>query len=112
VGTTATRNERAEETLGVIASEMVRLARDGISDAEIARTTGYLLGASKLRLDTTSAIAGLLLGLQLDGCEPDWLEVRDQRIAAMTAEDGRRVAARLLGNGELLVAMAGAPTGS
>lgn len=109
VGTTATRNDRAAEALGVIQDEIRRLSREGAAADEIERAKGSLLGSSSLRLDTSAAVASLLLQLQLDGRGPDWLEQRNRQIAAVTPEDGARAAERLLGDGRLLVAVAGDP---
>lgn len=111
VGTTATRNDRAAEALGVIQDEIHRLSREGLAAEEIDRAKGYLLGSHKLRLDTSPAIAALMLQLQLDGREPDWLDTRNRCIAAVSPADGRRAAERLLGDGGLLVAVAGDPEG-
>lgn len=111
VGRTATGNDRVEEALGVIEDELRHLARDGLDAQEMERGKGYLIGSSKLRLDSSSAIAALLLGLQLDGRGLDWPDTHNSRIAAVTAEDARRAAARLIGDARMLVAIAGDPTG-
>ncbi len=111
VGATTTRNDRTAEALGVIEAEILRLARDGLAPDELDQARGYLLGSFHLRLDTSAAIAALLLGLQLDGREPDWLDERNRQIAAVTPADGARAAERLLGDGRLLVAAAGDPVG-
>jgi zinc protease len=111
VGRTATRNDRAAEALGVIEAELLRLSRDGLEPDELERSKGYLIGSSKLRLDTSSAISALLLGLQLDGRPLDWLDTQNARVATVSAEDAQRAAARLIGDGRLLVAIAGDPSG-
>ena len=110
VGSTATGNDRVSETLGVIQNEMQRITDAGLAPDEIERAKGYLLGSFKLRLDTSSAIASVLLGIQLDGRDPDWLDERNERIAAVTDRDVSRTATRLLGDGQLLAAVAGNPT--
>lgn len=111
VGATATRNDRAAEALGVVETEILRLAREGLAPDELDRAKGTLLGSSSLRLDSSTAIAALLLGLQLDGRDPDWLDERNRQIAAVTLSDAARAAERLLGDGRLLVAAAGDPVG-
>ncbi|WP_082482590.1 pitrilysin family protein [Methylobacterium sp. Leaf123] len=111
VGTTATSNDRAAEALGVIEDEIRRLSREGLAAEEVDRAKGYLLGSYKLRLDTSSALAAVLLGLQLDGREPSWLDERNRQIAVVTPADAARAAERLLGDGQLLVAAAGDPAG-
>jgi len=51
------------------------------------------------------------LTLQQEGFSPAYLDERNARIEAVTMADARRVAARLFGGGELLVAVAGRPAG-
>ena len=111
VGRTATRNDRAVEALGVIETELLRLSRDGLEPDEIERSKGYLIGSSKLRLASSSAISALLLGLQLDGRPLDWPDTQNARVAAVTLDDAQRAAVRLIGDGRLLVAVAGDPSG-
>ena len=111
VGRTATRNDRAVEALGVIETELLRLSRDGLEPDEIERSKGYLIGSSKLRLASSSAISALLLGLQLDGRPLDWPDTQNARVAAVTLDDAQRAAVRLIGDGRLLVAVAGDASG-
>ena len=63
-----------------------------------------------LNLDTSSKIAALLVQLQLDGLGIDYFSRRPEMINAVTLDDARRVAKRLL-DGGLLVTVAGRPAG-
>lgn len=109
VGATSVRNDRVAEAIGVIETEILRL-REGLGRDELTRAKGYLTGSYVLRFDSSSAIAHRLLELQFDGRDIAWLDERNRRIAAVTEADIRRAVARLVGAGDLLVAVAGNPT--
>jgi zinc protease len=111
VGGAATKNERARESLEVIQSQFADLANEGPGEDELDKAKKYLTGSYALRFDTSTKIAGQLVNLQLDGFAPSYLDERNGRIDAVTLDDARRVAKRLLGNGELLVSIAGRPQG-
>jgi zinc protease len=110
LGGTATRADRAGETLAVIDKEIHRLAEEGPTEEELAKAKAYLNGSFVLNLDTSSKIAALLVQLQLDGLPIDYFTRRADMINAVTLEDARRVAKRLL-NGGMLVTVAGRPEG-
>ena len=107
-GATATRFDRAEETLEVVSREIARLAADGPTEEELAKAKSYLRGAYALNFDSSSKIAGQLVQLQLDDLGIDYVERRKDLIDAVTLGDARRVAKRVLG-GPLLFAIVGRP---
>ncbi len=111
VGATSTKNDRALEAIDVIRAEVDRLARDGVGDGELTKAKQYLVGSYALRFDTSRKIAGHLVSLQLDGYDVDRLDTRNEKIAAVTVADAARAAKRLLGDGALLVTIAGKPVG-
>ncbi len=111
VGSTSTKNERAAESIGVIEDEIRQMAADGITAEELSKAQKYLIGSYALRFDTSRKIAGQLVGLQLDGYDVHRLDERNALIAAVTMEDASRAAKRLLGDGSLLVTVAGKPVG-
>jgi zinc protease len=110
LGGTATRADRTGETLDLIAKEIHRLAADGPTAAELAGTKDYLKSSFALNLDTSSKIASLLVQFQLDDLGIDYIERRAAMIDAVTLDDARRVAKRLLDNG-MLVTVVGRPEG-
>src|SRR5215468_2327254 len=110
LGGTATRADRAGETLAVIDKEIRRLAEDGPTAEELAKAKAYLNGSFVLNLDTSSKIAALLVQLQLDGLGIDYFTRRPEMINAVTLEDAKRVAKRLL-DGGMLVTVVGRPEG-
>jgi zinc protease len=110
LGGTATRADRAGETLEVIGKEIRRLADSGPTEEELAKAKSYLNGSFALNLDTSSKIAALLVQLQLDGLGIDYFSRRPEMINAVTLDDAKRVAKRLL-DGGMLVTVAGRPDG-
>jgi len=110
LGGTATRGNRTGETLDVIQKEIRRLADDGPTAAELAGTKNYIANSFALNLDSSTKIAALLVQLQLDGLGMDYITRRAAMIDAVTLDDARRVAKRLLDNG-LLVTVVGKPEG-
>jgi zinc protease len=110
LGGTATRADRAGETLNLIEKEIHRLAEDGPTADELAKAKAYLNGSFALNLDTSGKIAALLVQLQLDDLGIDYFTRRPQMIDAVTLDDARRVAKRFLDSG-ILVTVAGRPEG-
>jgi zinc protease len=110
LGGTATRAERAGETLTLIEKEIRRLAEEGPTADELAKAKSYLNGSFALNLDTSSKIAAMLVQLQVDNLGIDYFTRRPEMIDAVTLADARRVARRLL-DGGLLVTVVGRPDG-
>ncbi len=111
IGATSTKNERAAESLQVIQEQIVDLAENGPTEEELAKARKFLIGSYALRFDTSNKIAGNLLQLQLEGRPAAYLDQRNRLVAAVDLESAKRAAKKLLGDGRLLVALAGRPTG-
>jgi zinc protease len=110
LGGTATRADRAGETVDLIEKEIHHFAESGPTAGELMEAKRYLNSAFVLNLDSSTKIAGLLVQLQLDGFGPDYFSRRSAMIEAVTLDDARRVAKRLLDKG-LLVTVVGKPQG-
>ena len=94
---TATRADRADETLGVIRAEVKRMADEGVTDAELDAAKKYLIGSYAINnLDTSRAIAGTLAELQINKLGSDYIEQRKGLIEAVTKADVQAAAKRLL----------------
>ena len=94
---TATRSDRAMETLKVIRDEVKRMVDEGPTEEELAFTKRYVIGAYAINnLDTSSAIARTLVDLQIDNLGIDYIQEREAMIEAVTIDDVRAVAKRLL----------------
>lgn len=110
-GGTSTKNERAKESLDVIAEQIDGLATDGPTPEELDKAKKFLTGSYALRFDTSLKIASQLVNLQTEGFDVSYLDERNGMIEAVTLEDAKRVGARMLGAGPLLVTVVGRPVG-
>jgi zinc protease len=86
------------------------MADQGPSQADLDNAKDYLIGSYPLRFDTNAKIASQLLGLRMDGFGPEYVENRNAMMAAVTLDDVKRVAKRLLDTKDLIVTIVGKPT--
>ncbi len=94
---TSTRSDRAGEALEVIRAVVREMASEGPTEAELAAAKKYVVGSYALsNLDSSRAIASTLVSLQLEGLPIDYIDRRAGLINAVTLEEVRSVAARLL----------------
>jgi zinc protease len=107
---TATRADRAADTLAVVEKEIGRMAAEGPTEDELAKAKSYLLGSYALNFDTSSKIAGQLVAIQFDDLGIDYITRRNDMIAAVTLADVKRVAKRLLDTGMLVTVVGRAAT--
>ena len=110
-GSVATRNDRVGDTLEILRAEWRRFRDDGPTQAELDAAKKYLIGSFPLSLDTTTRLAGLLVSLQVEKLGKDYIERRAAAISAVTVDDVRTVAKRLLDPDRLRIVIVGAPKG-
>jgi zinc protease len=106
---TSTRADHADTVIALVEDEIRRFAKEGPTDKELADAKDYLIGSYPLRFDTSREIAGQLLGIQLDHLGIDYIDKRNDLIAAVTIDDVRRAAARLFGDDKMIVVRVGQP---
>ena len=111
VGGVGSENARVAEALGLIQAEWQRLGEEGPTEEELQTAKDYLLGSFALSLSSSPRISNTLLQLQLDDLGIDYMERRQELIEAVTLEDARRVAKRLLDADALTVVVVGKPGG-
>jgi zinc protease len=109
VGNTATRADRASETVDAVTREVRRMAEEGPTQQELDEAKSYLKGSRLLSLDTSSKLASALLQYQLDRLPIDYLERRNALVDAVTLEDAKQAAQRLWAHGLLTVVVGRAP---
>lgn len=107
----STENKNAGEALKIIRAELEKMRDQGVSAEELANAKSYLVGSLPLGLSSTSAIAGVLLSLQVNENPIDHYDRYPGIINAITQEDIRRVAQRLLNPDKMLAVIVGAPEG-
>ena len=111
IGSLGTRNEKAGEALSLIKQELDRMAKEGPTVTELADAKTYLTGSYALRFDGNATTASQLLGLQQDDLGLDYVATRNARIEAVTLEQVRAQAKRLLHGDKLIVTVVGQPEG-
>ncbi|MGG7567649.1 M16 family metallopeptidase [Rhodovulum sp. DZ06] len=104
-------NAKVAEAVEVIKAEWARMAAEGPTAEELEAAKQYLTGAYPLRFDSNGKIAGQLAGLMHQGFTPDYIRDRNAMIEAVTLEDAKAAAARLLDAGKLHVTVVGKPEG-
>ena len=111
LGQFASANERVAEAIGVVRAEWARAAAEGVTAEELETAKTYLTGAYPLRFDGNANIAGILSGMQAEGLPIDYAETRNAQVEAVTLEDVKRVAARVLMPEALTFVVVGSPVG-
>ena len=94
---TSTRAGKGGETLDIIRDVVKTMAEQGPTEAELAAAKKYLIGAYAINnLDSSNSIASSLVELQIDGLGADYFERRADYINAVTLEQTKAVARKLL----------------
>lgn len=106
-GGVATKAEAIDQSLDVIKTELKRMADNGPTPDQFDNAKKYLIGSYALRFDTNAKIATQLLSLYEDGFGPEYVDQRNALIEAITIDDAKRVAKRLLANPDLIVTVVG-----
>ena len=109
VGNVATKNEAVGQSLAVIESELKRLSEQGPSADELESAKSYLTGAYALRFESSASIASQLLWIQIEELGIDYVDKRNKLIDAITLDDIKRVAKRLIESDRLITTIVGRP---
>jgi zinc protease len=110
-GSVASDNAKVAEAITITKQEMARLRDEGPTEKEVADAKAYLTGSFALRLDTNAKIAGFLASSQLYDLGIDYINRRNAEIEAVTVDDVRRVAQRLLDPQKFSFVVVGQPAG-
>ena len=111
LGGVATENKALAESIKVIETELARVAKEGPTADELENAKRYLTGSYALNFDTSANIAAQLLGVQIEDLGIDYFDKRNAMVEAVTLEDIKRVADRLIKPGNLIVTVVGQPEG-
>jgi zinc protease len=110
-GSLATKNETADEALEVVKAEIKRLRDEGPSEQELADAKAYLTGSWPLAFDSNASIATQLLAFRIYGKPPNYGELRNPEVEALTVENLREVARKHLDPDRIFVVALGKPKG-
>ena len=91
-----TRNEKAAEALKVMKAEIARMASEGPTEKELEEAKTYLIGSYPLRYDSNAKIAANLLAIQRDHLGIDYIRNRTAMIKAVTLEQVKKAARKIL----------------
>jgi zinc protease len=111
LGGAATRNDKVAETIALIKSELKHYANEGPTPQELEDAKTYLIGSYALRFDSDRKIADQLIGVREQNLGIDYVEKRNSLIEAVTLEDVKRVAKRLIDADALIFTVVGKPEG-
>jgi zinc protease len=111
VGSYSTDNARAAEAQALVEAQWRRMGEDGPTAEELENAKAYLTGSFPLALDSSGAVARLLVAIQYDGLGIDYLARRDALIRSVTIDDARRVARQLFADPRFVTVFVGRPAG-
>ncbi len=111
LGSVSSANDRVAEAIEVIRAEWARAAAEGVTQKELDDAKTYLTGAYPLRFDGNGQIAGIMVGMQMQGLPIDYIATRNDKVNAVTLDDVNRVAAELLDPAGLHFTVVGKPVG-
>lgn len=111
MGSVSSANDRIAEAISVIKDQWQLAAENGVTEDELRDAKTYLTGAYPLRFDGNGTIAGILVGMQLIGLEPEYVKTRNQLVESVTIEDVQRVAGDLMDPDGLHFVVVGKPEG-
>jgi zinc protease len=111
IGSVSTRNEKAGEALGVVMDVLRKMATDGPTQMELDNAKTFLTGSYALRFDSNNKISSQLLGLQQQNLAIDYINTRNSKIEAVTLDQVKAQAKRLIESDKLIVTVVGKPEG-
>ncbi|KIL97081.1 Zinc Protease [Paramagnetospirillum magnetotacticum MS-1] len=109
IGSVATEASRFGESVRLIRQEFRRMHDEGPTEKELADAKTYLNGSFPLSQDSTTAIAALLVQMQVDKLGIDFLDRRAAMIEKVSMDDARHAAKRLLDADALSFVAVGRP---
>jgi zinc protease len=109
MGQVASSNATMAQAVDLIREQWADVAGGGVSQAELDAAKTYLTGAYPLRFDGKDRIASILSGMQQSGRPIDYVLDRNAMVAAVTLDDIRRVAGRVMDAEALRFVVVGQP---
>jgi zinc protease len=109
LGSVATENARVAQSIALIRAEWQRMHDQGPSEGELDLAKDYLIGSFPLTLDTGARVASVLVEIQLEKLGIDYLDRRAALFGAVTLDQAKTVAHRLIDPDKLSFAVVGDP---
>jgi zinc protease len=111
LGGAATENGAVGQSIEVIRAEWERLRETAITEEQLTAARDNITGSFALRFSNTAAIANMLTAIQRQDLGIDYINERNGFFDAVTLEDVRRVAQKLLDPKALTIVIVGKPEG-
>lgn len=110
-GNFSTVNSKAGEAMQAVRDMIRRMATEGPTQEDLDHAKTYLTGSYALRFDSTENIADVLLSQQVLNRSIDFVKKRNSLIEAVTLEQVKTQAKRLLDPDKLVIVAVGKPEG-
>lgn len=107
MGSMATEKAKAQDAWASLGSVWKGLVEEGPSDEEVEAAKSYLMGAMPLALTTTDAMAGYVLGLQIDHLGKDYMDRYPSLVQQVSTDRVRAVLRRAFDPARLVCVMVG-----
>jgi zinc protease len=111
VGSVASDNARVAETIAVTKAEIDKFREDGVTQDELDDAKTYMTGAFVLGFDSNAKIARRLLAYQMQGFPLDYINIRNDKINAVTMDDVNRALAHFPPVSDISFVVVGQPEG-
>jgi zinc protease len=111
LGQFSSDNGKVAEAIKVVQDQWQLTATEGITAQELDDAKTYMTGSYPLRFDSNEAIANILVGMQMEDLPIDYAVTRNAKVEAVTLDDIKRVAARLMKPDALHFVVVGQPEG-
>jgi zinc protease len=111
LGQFSSDNARVADAINVVRDQWMDIAENGITQDELEAAKTYLTGAYPLRFDGNGRIANIMVGMQMSDLGTDYIPARNDKVNAVTLDEIRTIAARLLQPENLHFVVVGKPEG-
>ena len=111
MGNAATDNGKTGKAWDITLNVWRKFFHEGPNTEEVKAAKDYLTGSLPLTMTSTDAIAEVLVNMQIEHLDRDFLDKRDSLIRDVTAGDLTRVIKKWFDPAELILVMVGKPEG-
>lgn len=111
MGSVASDNGKVAEAIAITKAEIDKFREEGVTPEELADAKTYMTGAFVLGFDSNAKIGSRLLAYQLMGFPVDYINIRNDKINAVTMEDINRALKLFPPASEISFVVVGQPEG-
>jgi zinc protease len=111
LGGFGTSNASVKEALALVGEQVELIRSEGVTEEELSAAKTYLNGSFPLSLSSNASIAGIMVAMQMNNLPAEYLAQRADLINAVTLDDVKRVAQKLLDPEKMIVVVVGKPDG-